>query len=109
MAWQAPKMGLRRSVEAYAEVTVDASDFKGEQLLQGLIDLDWITEDEAERILAAQKGGTAPAAPPVDAKTQWLNWQRELAESELAVGRKAEALIHIERFLGQRWLGVITQ
>ena len=96
MAWK------RRSTTTYTSIDVDLDGFDVEQLLQGLIDSHVLTEAEAEMI-AARKPGAA-------ANTLVLGEPDELSEARwhLAGGRKGEAVIHLERYLGREWLGVLS-
>ncbi|MCS0497901.1 hypothetical protein [Ancylobacter mangrovi] len=80
------------------QVEVDLSDFDTGQLLQELIDRQIIESADAEKLLAREKitvQGTAISP----------NDEICLARSELAIGRRSEALIHIERALGNDFIG----
>jgi len=86
-------------------VDIDLEEFDREELLQGLIDANWITETEAEairlRAATSEKGavltdGSGPRAEEILEATR-----------NLRCGRRSEALIHLERFLGRDWIGVL--
>lgn len=83
-------------------VDVDLIEFNNDQLLQGLIDSKWLTESEAEAIKARaarnERASTVLESAPAT---------EELAEAtaDIRRGRKSEALIHLERFLGRDWIG----
>lgn len=95
----------RRSTSnsVYANVDVDLDDFDTDQLLQALIDARAISEDEAVRIKKrgklAQPSGSIFEAVPDDVDMAWTEIQR---------GRKSEALCHIERALGRKWIGRLS-
>jgi hypothetical protein len=84
------------------DVDVDLDDFSEKQLLQGLVDAKWITEQEAEAIEKRQstKQGGGILANPIDDEL-------EEASSQLRRGNRSEALIHLERFLGRDWIGAL--
>lgn len=92
----------RRSTcgEVMTHVDVDLEDFQTDQLLQELIDRKVITESQASALLAREavsiEGDVIPQS------------ELDAAREELARGRKTEALIHIERVLGSRWIGELS-
>ncbi|MES0071865.1 hypothetical protein [Mesorhizobium sp. M0058] len=83
---------------------VDLSDFSRDQLLQALIDDDSISESEALAIMARRAG--KEKVKPVLERSSGSDFE-ELSEvrDELARGRRDEALIHLERFLGRGYAG----
>ena len=85
-------------------VETSLSDFDTEQLLQELIDNMTITEAEALRIMS--RGSAFSPAPEgvIGADPDHV----ELAWIEIQRGRKTEALHHIERALGNQWLGRLS-
>ena len=93
MAW--------KTVSTYTGFHLD--EFSCEQLLQGLIDEGWLTEDEAEAVLKRRRAGAK-----VNVFSQAADEEMEEALSELRRGRKSEALRHLELFLGRDWIGVIA-
>jgi hypothetical protein len=93
MAWK------RRSTSV--SVDVDLDDFSAEQLLQGLIDAKWISEEEAETIKTRSPGAKLIGAPnPVGEDL-------ENARRALRRGNKSEALHFIEYHLGREWIGTL--
>lgn len=82
------------------DVTVDLGDFNVEQLLQHLIDGDYITEVEAEMIMNREDLETDVAPiPGVDTDCIEQAWNLVIR------GDKHEALVWIERALGGEWIG----
>ena len=94
----------RRSTKKSVSVDTDLSDFDTDQLLQALIDDGSISEGEAVAIKArgSVRGGEKPSVirvQPDDVAEAW---------NELIRGRKGEALHHIERALGNQWIGRLS-
>lgn len=97
----------RKRTDTSVDVEVSLDEFDETQLLQALIDAKWIDEKEAEAIekrasrTAVDSGKSIFSANVADAE--------ELSEARdnLRRGRKAEALIHLERFLGREWSGML--
>jgi hypothetical protein len=89
------------------KVSVDLADFSRPQLLQALIDADWLSKAEAQAIKqrAERKEKNAPInslIPAVDEEqlVEALEWaQRQ---------RRDEALHHLELALGREWYGRLT-
>lgn len=92
MAWK------RRSTCNRVEVEAELNDFDTDQLLQALIDRRAITEAEAERVLSRESDAIKPTYGLVADEIA-------LARHEIHIGRRDEALIHIERALGSPFLG----
>lgn len=91
----------RKSTSISVDVDVDLDDFSETQLLQALIDAKWISEEEADAIekrSSVKSDGTIFIKPD----TELLN-----ATDCVRRGNKQEALIHLERFLGRDWIGVL--
>lgn len=89
----------------HTSIDVDLDEFSNEELLQGLINARWISEEEAEAIaLRAKKNDLSErvlaGTPDSDALYE-AHW-------ELHRGRIYEAKVHLERFLGHDWLGVLA-
>ena len=97
----------RRSTcqDVSTSVEVDLDEFSTEQLLQELIDRDVITEGDAVAIVNADPNPLA--ARPCIAMLGPADELRT-ATHELRSGRRGEALIHIERFLGSEWIGRLS-
>lgn len=93
----------RRRTQASVMVDVDLDEFDADQLLQALIQAELLTEEEAMAILARGKKNFVPHEQIV--KPDESAVELEDAREELLRGRKREALIHIERALGPRWIG----
>lgn len=90
---------VRTSTNSYVETDLD--EFDTAQLLQGLIDDKAITELEAELILNRKnKGGGRILADDTEYLLE--------ATIEMRRGRKREALIALEEYLGREWRGVLT-
>lgn len=84
-------------------IDVDLYEFSVAQLLQGLINTGSITEDEAEAIQnrpSSEEKTRVLAAAPVDEELQ-------IAKDCLRRGTRSEALVHLERFLGRDFVGVL--
>lgn len=92
MAWK------RRSTFNRVEVEAELNDFDTDQLLQALIDRRLITEAEAERVLSREGDAIAPTYGLIADELA-------LARHEIYVGRRDEALIHLERALGSPFVG----
>lgn len=90
----------------YINVDIDISEFAPEQMLQGLVDAKWLSSDEmhliAKRAEDREKQPLRFSYGPLDLD------EVDFAAAEIAAGRRAEALIHIERALGSNWIGVLT-
>lgn len=84
-------------------VDIDISEFDAEQLLQGLIDAGWLTGDEAEAIEARGRDRSKALSFLGGADTEF-----EDARWHLSNGRRREAAVHLERFLGREWIGVLA-
>lgn len=96
MAWKIQRTSKSVSVD------VELDDFSNEELLQGLIDSKWVTETEAEAIrIRSSKCASSSIFKSTDAE------ELDSARDELLRGRRSEALIHLERFLGREWQGVL--
>lgn len=95
----------RRSTTAqvYTHVDTDLADFDTAQLLQALIDDKVITEDEAATLLKRSN-----ALENLAVQFALDDNHVDLAWGELIRGRKGEALHHIERALGNQWLGRLS-
>lgn len=89
-------------------VHVDLSEFDQEQLLQALIDAEWVTEAEAAAIAERARSGERLEAKAAIKPPPFPPEELEAAGEELRCGRRVEALIHVERFLGREWAGVLT-
>jgi hypothetical protein len=89
----------RTTMQAESYVRIDLCDFEPAQLLQGLIDAKWLTEEQAEAVRrqASQPGG-------IDS-SPFIESELDMAADEMRCGRKSEALIHLERYLGREWIG----
>lgn len=100
MAWK------RERTTTYCGFDMDLDEFSEEQLLQGLIDAKWLSEEEAEAIKqrARSKGesnvGFLKDMPPDDF---------EIARLEARRGRRSEALIYLSRALGRDFDQILTQ
>lgn len=96
MAWKKQSTSISIDVDAYLD------EFREEQLLQGLIDAKWISEQEAEAIrLRKATDDKRSVFQSSDAD------ELDEARDNLRRGRKTEALIHLERFLGREWSGLL--
>lgn len=85
-------------------VDVEIHEFSREQLLQGLIDDGCLSESEALAILL--RHGMKEKAKPVLERSNSVDVEELMdARDELARGRRDEALIHLERFLGRGYVG----
>ncbi|PTM61868.1 hypothetical protein [Phreatobacter oligotrophus] len=91
------------SADVYTTVEVDLDEFSDEQLLQELIDRGILTEGGAVALLNRPAGNAQPAA----SAGGYPDLTR--ARDELAIGRRHEALIYVERYLGRDWIGRLTQ
>lgn len=94
MAW--------KNQRTHHSVDIDLSDeFSCDQLLQGLINANWLSEAEAEAI--QKRAATKEKASVIFAGSD----ADEIAEARSCIvrGQKIEALIHLERFLGREWSG----
>lgn len=96
MAWK------RRSTTSSVNVDVDLCNFDVNELLQGIIDAGYLTETEAEAIAARKPNefGTAPLS-----LAEHLNDAR----NEIRRHRPREALVHIEKALGNEFIGELVQ
>lgn len=92
MSWK------RHSTSIRADVEVSLDEFSDEQLLQGLVDSKLITEPEAESILRR-------ASITGLFRDRLLEDEFSIALHEITVGRRHEAMIHLERALGREWIG----
>lgn len=101
-------MWKRRSTSSTTSVDVDLNDFDSEQLLQGLIDDKWITEDEAADIVARSKWSRGGSVGEVNLDGERFDRIR-LANHEILAGRRNEALHHIEEALGGDFIGRLAQ
>jgi hypothetical protein len=101
MTWK----GARRAVSVDVGVNVDIDEFSETQMLQGLIDAGWISDDEAAAIQTRATG--APSTQPLSlGATTFKPDEIEMAADEVARGRPREAIIHLERAFG--WIGRLT-
>ncbi len=83
-------------------VEVDLDEFSDDQLLQELINRDVLTETAAVALLNKASATTeTPAAVGYPDLTR--------AWDEIVMGRRDEALVYVERFLGRDWIGRFTQ
>lgn len=101
----------RQRTTASIDVDVDLHQFDGEELLQGLIDAGWITEDEAEAIHARSRKNDRSQdvlAAKVHFQPSMPDNLMETAIDELRRGRVGEARIYLERYLGHDWAGVLA-
>lgn len=95
----------RRSTENTVSVDVDLSDFDTDQLLQALIDDGAISEGEAAAIKArGRRLGDVEKPSVIRVQPDHV----DEAWNELIRGRKGEALHHIERALGNQWIGRLS-
>lgn len=94
----------RRSTTTSTSIDVDLCDFDTDQLLQALIDDGAISEGEAAAIKA--RGGVRDLDKPSVIGVQPDHVDD--AWNELIRGRKGEALHHIERALGNQWIGRLS-
>lgn len=94
----------RRSTKDSVSVDVDLCDFHTDQLLQALIDDGSISEGEAAAIKG--RGGARNVEKPSVIRMQPDHVDE--AWNELIRGRKGEALHHIERALGNQWIGRLS-
>jgi hypothetical protein len=95
MAWK------RQRTKKEVDIDVCLSDFDEVQLLQALIDAGWVSEHEADLI---QKRSST------DGDGIFANGVADellSASDYLKRGNKQEAIIHLERFLGRDWIGVL--
>lgn len=83
---------------------VHLDDFTPPQLLQSLIDRQWLSEAEAALIQARAKARDR-FEPIFERQTLVDADTLGLALAELVSGRREEALIHLERALGSEWIG----
>ena len=97
MAWK------RKHTQASIEVDLD--EFEEEQLLQGLIDAKWLSEAEAEAIVARARLADKSPSPFMVAGNPVS--ELDTARDYLRRGMRAEARVHLERFLGRDWMGVL--
>ena len=88
-----------------ASIDVDLDEFDEEQLLQGLIDAKWLSEAEAEAILGRARLAEKSPSPFMVAGDPAS--ELETARDYLRRGMRAEARLHLERFLGCDWMGVL--
>ncbi|KAA0684569.1 hypothetical protein DTW90_36125 [Neorhizobium sp. P12A] len=98
MTWKRQRTTARIDVTA----NVDLDDFSEQQLLQALIDAKWISEEEAEAI---EKRSASKS--PVSIFVSSYDDELSEARSNLRRGHRSEALIHLERYLGRDWIGVL--
>lgn len=96
MAWKT------QSTRTSVSTDLDLDEFTAEQLLQGLIDARYLSEQEAEAIKMRKAKGDKPSFPK-DADAAELDEARDF----LLRGNRSEALIHLERFLGREWSGML--
>lgn len=99
MAWR------RLATERHVYVDLQ-DDFSNPQLLQGLIDAEWISEVEAEAIAtraAAKEKAAKVLEIPHDGRADLT-----IATDYLRRGLVGEARIHLERALGRDWFGVLS-
>lgn len=94
MAW--------KPVSTDAYITVDLEEFDDEALIQELINREYLTECEAQRIFERDGMEEDWDVPDVDMNEISTAWEYA------ARGNKAEALVHIERALGSEWIGRLT-
>lgn len=97
MAWK------KQRTTVSVRVDTDLDDFSEEQMLQGLIDAGWITENEAEVITARKAADDKRTAIKIAGDEDELQEARD----NLRRGNKSEAFIHLERFLGREWSGLL--
>jgi hypothetical protein len=85
-------------------IDCDLDEFEPEQLLQGLIDAKWITEEEASSI-EARRSEKSPKPVLVGG----FQSGDELDRAMVALRRhnRADALYYIERHLGREWMGLL--
>lgn len=106
MAWKTQKTGATVSVDVDADV--DLEDFTEAQLLQGLIDSDWLSEEEAETIKkraeTKEKSEKVVGLPGTQFdETELLN-----AYEYARRGNRNEAMLHLGRALGRDWYEVLN-
>lgn len=95
------KTWKRRSTSTQAYVEVDLDEFDTEELLQALINRGSISESDALAI-AARDTSVLKSLGALNPD------ELGLAQDEFARGRRDEALIHLERFMGRGWIGALT-
>lgn len=91
MAW--------KTVSTDADITVDLEEFNDAQLLQELIARGYIDESEADRIVNRVVNSIVNDTDYSEIAAAWEYASR---------GDKNEALVHIERALGNEWIGRLT-
>lgn len=95
MAWK------NRRTTKDVDVEIDLDEFEPAELLQALINAKYLSNEEAERLLAR---GKAQERLDFDFSAGLDNAELDIAHDELVRGRKQEALVHLERALGWRGL-----
>jgi hypothetical protein len=103
MAWK-KVCGL----SVYVSHDVSIEEFDAPQLLQGLIDGGLLAENEAERVLNRQKVNFDAREKKDEIGRDFPKEELATAREDLAAGRRVDALIHLERFLGRDWMGVLV-
>lgn len=107
MAWKSPRTG--KTVCTEAQVDVSISEFDEAQMLQGLIDAGWLSDNEAEKIKARAeakgKSDVLIAGLPGEAfdPDEMID-----AYEHARRGNRMEALLHLGRALGREWYGVLN-
>jgi hypothetical protein len=87
----------------YTSVDIELDDFDKEQLLQALIDANWLSEEEATAIaLRASRKSKDKISVISDGA---ISEEYQIACDEMRSGRKHEAIVHVERYLGREWIG----
>ncbi|MBO9458957.1 hypothetical protein [Labrenzia sp. R5_0] len=92
MSWKRVGTSTRSDVE------VDLDDFSAEQLLQELIDRNWLSEAEA---LAIKSRGREGRKAAVSLMRHMSSDDLKIARDEARCGRVAEARIYLSRALGR--------
>lgn len=87
----------------YTSVDIELNDFDKEQLLQALIDANWLTEEEAAAIALRASRKSKEKIPVVPDAA--LSEEYQIACDEMRSGRRHEAIVHVERYLGREWIG----
>ena len=86
-------------------MSIDIDEFSPEDMLQGLIDAHYLTEEEAEKIeKRADRRSSTSLTFDIEAQSRD---ELEIARDMMRIGKRIEALIHLERFLGREWIGVL--
>lgn len=97
MAWK------RRSTTVNVNAEVELSDVDKDSLLQALVDANYITKEEAEAI-----SNRATKKSPFHIEDVFLADELERARFYARIGRKSDALHHVENYLGRDWIGLLS-